>query len=351
MTNERKSLWTTFPSTFTTSFSKTTTNKHKFVSYPIKKDLIFQVLSLSVIPAIRLGFFPFSFNEKNLLSFSWSGLPIFGCVLRFLSSFITLIVYYYNDELYRSIYGDPSKTETYTEYSVFVCSTFGEAALISILISQRKSVYLFYKEFRCLLQTVVKNSSALNSYFKYIKWLGKLVHFVYFFDAIKTTVVHVVILGNLNQVKSWSTVSLPFVALIWKSFIIHRLVSRIWIVSIVYCFVILVLEIRKELESCLQPQVDERGIQNRKIKLELALKNYRRVERIVEQFNHYFGVYLTISLLSLMIIITMNVFETILYAKHGSILVAIDFVLSGVVHFSLLYATCLVGSWFEVQVK
>lgn len=353
MTYRQKSFWSSFaaPNQFDFSLYPSKRTIVESIDFTHKKELISRALDVAIRPTLRWGYFPFYFDKKsNQLSFSWISWSILLCILRPLSTFFLMISYELNSSFYRSIYGKVSETERFTEYSVSMVYICGETLLVIILLYKRKAIIEFFEEFVKLFQKIDEN--IFNQYFQYIKRLNLIITATFLFETLKTifTQFSVLINKHTELEKGWSILYyvIPLSSAIWVSYTFHRLFARVWIISIVQCFLIVVNSIKNNIQECLEAQ--EKQVEERRTKLEESLRNYRKLEAVVQKFNKLLGPYITIALLSVMITVLMNTFETILYAKYGKLGLVVDFASSGIVNFIILYGMCSSGTQFENEV-
>jgi len=153
----------------------------------------------------------------------------------------------------------------------------------------------------------------------------------------------------------WTIYLLPIYIPFWFTSTILRLVPRIWIISLIHCFRIGIAGIFEQINLSILQEKDDavNGVEDEDQqcrRFQTALENYRRIQKLVKEFNQTFGVFTVVSLMSMIVSISVNIFMAIFHLKLTEIVHGLDFTLNAIVYAVLLYYLCWCATLLENEV-
>lgn len=305
---------------------------------------ILKVFDISLQPSIIFGFFPLS-NSQSDLEFSWRSHQTLLVLLRILLSIVCATFYYLSSDIFHSLFWNVSETEHFTEGVIAFICFFGEIVVIVDLIWRRKEIQNFHESLMDLVSATgeaVSNHdlSLLEGHARKLKILV-ILGFLMTYGA--TLGREVYILATTEKCVCWYSNLIPLLSLFGSSTLYFRLFTRIWIISIIQVFQLIVKSIRGKIAAF-------DGTTGMDTCFKETLKIYQKLEKLIIVFNKDFGKFVSIFAVSTLITTLMTSFVSILYFKYVTFDIGTAFTGSAVVFGAMLYAMFASGSDLENEV-
>lgn len=315
---------------------------------------ITKILQLSITPSTFCGYFPLTLNKTTgQFSFSWIKYPILIPILRILFSLTCVVYYFYNIELYGSVFGiRVSSTERLMEEYNTYFSFFVEGLLPLMIVLKRNHIQKFQEEFMdTIISLLSGNQQSVELRLAKVWYETRRVCLTIFAaftcQCVKTFCIQYTnAVGHFkNGIPLWlyfNLLLMPFAL----STIYLRLLTRIWLISLIKCFKVALVSVKEKIIKYLHTSLNG----EKRNEIGVILKGYRKLERLVRTFNRNLGVYMVIGLLCLVVTLLMNIFAAVTYAKQGAFVLAMDYFLSGIFNMFTLYYMCRNAANMEEEV-
>lgn len=313
------------------------------------QNLLIKIFRTSLLISILFGFFPLSIKESTgHFSFSWKGYPVLALILRLALGIMSATFHYKYLDWYVERFGRQSDTGKLTDELAAFVILFGEVILGLLLIWNRHSVFQFQEQLLAKLYRLLEDKQddhkRLLKIHSEIKRLCGFILTGFLFQGIYY------LWHYFRETKSRTdsfAYYLDFLcAAFWASTTFLRLVSRVWLLSIVKCLTVALMSIN-DLLRCLQ----ENYVGVLAHQLELAMEGYQEIEALVQQYNLSLGIFQAIALPMLAVTLVGNIFEAIIYFKKSSFIFGIQYFVLAFLNFAILHCLALAATEVENEAK
>lgn len=323
---------------------------------------------VTLIPSMWLGLSIFSVDNQNELHVSLCSLPSLIAAIRFIFARLLGVFYNIAAEQFYELFVSVSHIESISQTLFAISIYFTDIINLLLMVKNYKKVIQFQNHLNnFFVESITLISENLQTSFDILR--GDVAHLIKRFRMLQVLICMASIICSATSMYSlkeamlrkprdtwtWKTYVMPVYVMFWSFSSTVRFISRMWVLQLIILFrtgtVILVNHLK------LNSDEKENSVSNiRKKKLDeqiqLVVRQYKKLEVLVENFNKVLGTFISVDMLSFIVLIFATLFEVMVWISRPNLKLAyFSFAMTGFFSCVMTWLFCDVSHKFEKQVS